>query len=260
MVKGKEIKDPLREGQPAKIYLAAFTKPMTGYGLAKKVFGAETYYIEKSTGREEKTRVKQTNRPYEIANENKELFERLEEEGKNKIFSKVEPFLNKLEKNLNNGNNGLTESERKQLKEYLEGPFRKAIQEKYLNVNYRREVDAYSEILGILISVLWVESHARHTLEFLEIHKEDLPGSVSKEEAKKNIYESWQDEMPKDLGVAPFPASDDEILNPVKDFSDELLEKLMDTDLGGSKDVLRKYLRFVNKTLNKINKMFYKKQ
>ena len=39
----KKITNPIREGLPSKIYLIAFGIPISGYGIAKKIYGVEKY-------------------------------------------------------------------------------------------------------------------------------------------------------------------------------------------------------------------------
>lgn len=249
MVKGKKIDDPLREGQVAKIYFAAFQKPETGYMLAKKVFGTETYVRKTASGEEkESEKARKSNKPYEIAKRYNELFDRPEEEGKNKIFSKVEPFLKKLEANLKKDNIKLTKEERKQLKEYLDGPFRKATRGKYLKIDYSKEVDAWSELLGLLMAITGIEYSVRLSVNFSRL----LPSSDSEKKVKEVMYDTWRNKAPEELGLSPLPLSNDEIFNPVKNFSESLLEKLDKAELEGSREVLRKHSKLVIGAKNKL--------
>lgn len=229
----KKIENPLSEGLISKIYLVAFSEYKTAYQIAKKELDVRTGQVTREINREKYSH----------------LFDReVEREKKKPIRSKVEPFLSRLESNLKEDNTKLTKNERKQLKQYLNGPFRKAIQKKYLNIDYNKQIDAYSEILGVLLAITSVETAVRFSIKF----SDSLDKNISKEELKEELYNAWRNEAPNDLMSSPAPWTNDQVFNPVKGFSQGLLNKLGEADLGGSRDVLRKNLIFFERVQNKI--------
>lgn len=242
MVRGKNIEDPLKEGQPSKLYLAAWAKPQTGYNLASKIFGTKTYYSKGVDGsKEEKEEVRQPSKPYELAKDYSELFERPEREGKEKILSRVEPFLERLEKELEENGSTLTQAQRETLKEYLDGPFRKALTPDYLNVDYSKPVNSYAELLAQLKVVLSFEHSARTVRRSLGSQK--VAGVNLEEEAKKKFREGAKQAE----GNYPWGG---EVTEDLTKFSEELLEKLIsDTRLKGASGTLNQVQQLTNTLL-----------
>ncbi|KXA95805.1 hypothetical protein AKJ65_00625 [candidate division MSBL1 archaeon SCGC-AAA259E19] len=228
----KKIEDPLKEGLISKIYLAAFNEYTTMYDLAQNVLDVRPHQVSRWV-----------NERYP------KLFEKKVERKKKKpIRAKVEPFLKKLEANLKEDAVRLTKQEKEQLKEFLNGPFRKATQKKYLDIDWDKDVDAYSELLGLLLSITGVERAIRTSISLLKkSHRAHL-----QEKMRKQFYDVWQNRAPKELDMGPVPWGDNEIFEPVKEFPDKLFDKLEKADLGGSREVLKKHNKFYEKLIDKI--------
>lgn len=242
MVRGKKIEDPIKEGQSSKLYLAAWERPLTGYRLASKIFGTKTYYEKKVDGsREEKEEVRRPSKPYQLASDYPELFERPEMDGKKKILSRVEPFLERLEKEMEENGTTLTQPQRETLKEYLDGPFRRALVPDYMNVDYSKPVNAYAELLAQLKVVLSFEHSARTVRRSLGSQK--VAGVNLKEKAKEKFREGAEQAK----GDYPW---EKEITEDLTGFSEELMEKLIsDTRLRGASGTLNKVQQLTNSLL-----------
>ncbi|KXB01317.1 hypothetical protein AKJ41_02070 [candidate division MSBL1 archaeon SCGC-AAA259O05] len=202
----KKIEYPLSEGLIAKIYLNAFPDYITAYQVAKNI-GVRPGQVTREINREEYSN----------------LFNRkVEREKKKPIRSRAERFLAKLEKNLENNDTTLTKKERKQLKEYLGGPFRRATRRKYLNVNYDEPVNAYAKLLFQLSRIVAKEWTARFVAqEFKKI----MPSATGgKRGLKGKTYELLEGSDVEKIW------NDKEILEPVKEFPDGIFNKLATSD------------------------------
>lgn len=218
----KKIENPIREGLVSKIYLNAFQKDKTGYKIADEL-DVRNHQVTRAI------------------NDFPQLFDRKKiREKKKPLRSKVDHFLKELEKNIE-----LDQDEKGELKEYLDGSFRKATSKKYLKVDYDGQVDAYSELLGLLVSVLIVERGVR---DAKAIYKRDIVKDSVKV-SEEELYDAWQNRIPEEFELDPGPWEIDEVLEPVKSFSDDLLEKIERADLGGSREILKKHFRFYKKAI-----------
>lgn len=224
MVRGKKINYPLEEGEIAKVYLAAIPEKQTGYQLARKIYGEKTV-TEKGPrgGKKEKKKVRKPNKPYQLAKKHSELFHRPEEDGKKKIFSKIEPFLQKMEeKGLS-----LEEEKRKTVKKYLDGKFRKVVAEEYIEVDYGSPVNAYRELLTQFLKIL-IKPYAKNKATSAWPKIRQMLGVQG-----KNISKDQLDDLSEIFAngflksIENNPANESEIADPVMGWPSSLVTKLV---------------------------------
>ena len=230
MPKGKIIKNPLREGLPSKIYLVAFPRRLTVGEIATEIYGEE----KKSN----RTRISNIigNSRFSYLYHIKKPFK--EDRRKTYVLSNVGPFLEELEESVK-----LTSKEKMLLKNYVSGPFRKAAIEKYLKADYRKPIDAYSELLGLLLLLVGAEIGSRKSgrlfkrLGFEKILSK-TPFSFS-EDPRSAFYEVLG-EMLKEAGIEDQPTDDKTIYSPLYEFPDNLLQKLLSkASVSGSIQTLK---------------------
>lgn len=236
MPKGKKIphgsKSLQTPGLHSKIYIATFSEKISVNKIAEKIYGDPSKNQKISS-------IFSDERFNILFDFRKPSLE--EDRRKTYVIGRVEPFLNEIEKKVD-----LKEKERDKLKKYLDGPFRKATKKKYLDIDYSKEIDAYSELLGLLLAITGIE----YTIRTSVLFGDTLPIPDSHKGMKEKFYEIYQNKAPEEFSMSSVPWSDDEIFDPVKDFPDELLEKFDETDLGGSREVLRKHFKFFNRLMN----------
>jgi len=136
----KKIENPLRQGLSSKIFLVAYGEPLTGYEIAKRVYGIEKMPI--------------TSKIYPKIAEMKGLGLLDEVEGKNQ--SRVEPFLKELINLLSAEKIQLNDLERTILLRVIDSSeFRKYVLENVDLGDYQnRDVDAFRELLGLLAAIM----------------------------------------------------------------------------------------------------------
>ena len=205
MVKGRRVSDPLCEGLPSRIYIAAYPEPKTSYSIAKLI--SPNSRPQNSAGRIIKTVLLYRN-----------LFElkRIEVSDfrvKTLISSKAEPFFEKLVIGCR-----LEPEEREVLKTYLKGDFRKAVGI-YLQATLKNcgtylaaNLNAFEELLSLLVVMLYLAklyvSSPRPAREFtLKLAAEVLPSYFGEgkgqgeqyvqpiEEITKNIYPALMEKL-----------------------------------------------------------------
>jgi len=128
--------DYLREGLPSKIYYLAFPEPVSYYEIAKHIYGEPT--------------------AARVSERSRQMIEKgYLEKTKKGVISRVEPLIDKIEKDLKVKNITLTGSEKEVLIRVFNGDiFRKAVG-KYIRKNMKDNVDAYqilTDLLDVLIS------------------------------------------------------------------------------------------------------------
>lgn len=202
----RKITSPIREGLSAKIYLACYSEPKTVYRLAQG------------------WKVRSSSIAREVNERFPELFEKEKktEKGRKKklIRSKVGPLLQEIEGELGKaskvGGNDLklTVNEREKLKEYLNGPFRESLSPKYIEFDYSRGIDAFSEILSRLKCV------------FTAVFMPKVINAIQKRlGVSEPISETYRRLLHLDSSTIK-SAFESSIFNPVKGFSDRLFWKL----------------------------------
>jgi hypothetical protein len=152
-MKGKKIENPIRDGLPAKVYLAAFFKPISGYEIARRIFGTRKVRRE-GWDKEVTKEIITPNKPYAIVKKYKGIFDRIKEKEGNrevlKILSKIEPLLDEIDLELEKGSKAkLTVKEREILNQFIEGKFRKYVAQNF-QVDYGQTIDAFAWLTGHL--------------------------------------------------------------------------------------------------------------
>jgi hypothetical protein len=114
MGRGNKIDVPIRDGQPAKMYLLAYPKRIKAYTLAERLFGRDPPPKKYSNIR--KGRVRQPNKIYNYLKKYPELFDK-NDQG---IISRVEPLADRIEKDLQDKNEILDIAEKDGLRKLLD--------------------------------------------------------------------------------------------------------------------------------------------
>lgn len=251
MPRGKEIENPLREGLPAKIYLATFSGKNTIGEIASKIYGKEKKSnqsrISDYVGKSRFSHLYKIEKP-SIGSEG--------DRRTTYVLADETAFLEELEENVD-----LDSDEKELLEDYIDGPFRKAANEEYIKTDYSKPVDAYSEILGLLLSIIGTEMASRKFLpafkslgfmKLLEEAEEELPSKFSDERPREMFY-NFMGEYFETKNVEEVPATKKEIREPLKEFPDDLLDKLLSNPgLKGAMGTL-KYGQYAFEALNEIN-------
>lgn len=229
----REITTPIREGLSAKIYLACYPGAKTVYRLAQE------------------WRVRPSSIAREVNERFPELFEKKKktEKGRKKklIRSKVGPLLQEIEAELEKVSKvggkdlKLTANEREKLKEYLNGPFRESLSPKYIEFDYSRGIDAFSEILSRLKCV------------FTAVFMPKVINTIQKRlGVSEPISETYRRLLHLDSSTIK-SAFESSIINPVKGFSDRLFWKLDAVPTFGlvrMGDYARGYKEFMKSSAN----------
>lgn len=200
----KKIENPLREGLISKVYLTAFPEYKTAYQIAVKELDVRSSQVTREINREKYS----------------DLFDRKEVgEKKKPIRSEVEPFIEEME------DKGLTLKvpEWECLRNYLNGPFRKAVDAEYLGVDMAsKSLDAYEVILGQLKLALSPEYAIRVAFDKTGLSAE---GKQDIKDIKESAYDEVR-KFGKGSGENPLPWKKD-IVASLDSFSLELLEKVI---------------------------------
>jgi hypothetical protein len=140
----KKITNPLRSGLPSKIYLAAYSKPASGYEIAQRVYG-----IVPAPG--ERAQIPPTAKIYG-------WLKRLEKAGLIKrqdegYLSQAAPLINEIGKVLEaNSTRRLTALEKKILLRVLDSKeFRSYVGERTDKIDLKEDVDAARELTELLV-------------------------------------------------------------------------------------------------------------
>lgn len=200
----KKIENPLCEGLISKVYLAAFPKYKTAYQIAVKELDVRSNQVTREINKEKYSH----------------LFNRKEvREKKKPVRSEVEPFIEEME------DRGLTLKvpEEERLRSYLNGPFRKAVDDEYLGVDMvSKSLDAYEIILGQLKLVLSPEYAIRVAFDKTGLSAE---GDQDSKDVKESVYDEFR-RFGERSGENPLPWKKD-IVASLDSFSLELLEKVI---------------------------------
>lgn len=195
MVKGRKIVDPLSEGLPSRIYLAAYPEPKTSYQIAKMILSGSR--ARDAAGRVGKTIIKY-----------REYFDikhvRVSElKVKALIHSRVQPLLDRLVEECR-----LEPSEKKMLEGYLETDFRVAVGEHLRGLLkgspgfLSREVNAFETLTGLLGFIFYIAkiyiSAPEPVRKFAStIVSRVAPRIVGEEESTIERYIGLVSELPK---------------------------------------------------------------
>ena len=194
MVKGKKVKDPLSQGLPSRIYLAAYPKPKTGYKIAEMILPGSK--PQNTAGRVTKTML-----------EYREYFDikyvRVSEIKVKALFcSKAQPLLNRLAEEC-----GLEPSEKKMLEGYLETDFRAAVGEHLRGLLkgspdfLSRDVNAFETLTGLLAFIFYIAkiyiSAPEPVRTFMSVVSHIAPRIMGEEENTIKRYIRLVSELPK---------------------------------------------------------------
>ncbi|MDI6820533.1 MAG: hypothetical protein QMC89_06505 [Candidatus Hodarchaeaceae archaeon] len=140
----KKITNPLRSGLPSKIYLAAYGKPISGYEIARRVYG-----IAPAPGK--LAQIPPTAKVYG-------WLKKLEKDGLVKkldegYLSQAAPLINEIEKTLEvHTAKGLTTLEKKILIKILDSKeFRSCVGNRTNKIDLKEDVDAARELTDLLV-------------------------------------------------------------------------------------------------------------
>jgi len=134
----KKIRNPLRDGMPSKIYLAAYPEAISGYQIGQKIQRVDNPRLD---------------RIYNIVNKDySDLFERMEQKGERggpkPIISRSEPLITEFEDILGER---LTDLEKEKLLQFLNSKeFRLYVGKNTKDSDFAFDVDASRMILGHL--------------------------------------------------------------------------------------------------------------
>jgi hypothetical protein len=116
MGRGNKIEVPIRDGQPAKMYLLAYPRRIKAYTLAERLFGRDP--PPKKYANVRQGRVRQPNKIYNYLKHYPELFDK-NEKG---IISRGRPLAKQIEKTLEEKGQPLTPEEKSALLKFLDSP------------------------------------------------------------------------------------------------------------------------------------------
>jgi hypothetical protein len=141
----KKITNPLREGLPSKIYLLAYGDHLSGYEIARKIYGT------RAPSKFEKGEIPPTAKVYGwLEKLEKGTIVSIKKEGKKKsVTSNVDPLINEVEKDLKNHKVELSDDERYALGKVLDSNiFREWIKEIAEGLYFENDIDAVKTIMS----------------------------------------------------------------------------------------------------------------
>ena len=197
MVKGKRIREPLSEGLPSRIYLAAYPNWITSYQIAKLILPGSK--PKDSAGRITKTvsnYIECFEREYRRITEFKMV---------TAIRSRVKPFLERLA-----GEFRLEPNEKAALEPYLESGFRRAVGEHLegllkMTPNYlSRDVNAFQELSSLLAFMLFGAKIYHTAPDFVKEFASSVvvgvaPRLLGEEETAIKGYLELMEDMPREI-------------------------------------------------------------
>lgn len=133
----RSITNPLKEGLPSKIYLTAFSKPISRYGIAKILYSTPQGQVPPTA---------------KVSNVVKDLLLKgyLEEIKGEGVYSKIEPLIIEIEKELQKENIILTKEEKVELSAFLGGSFRYLL----VPITPNGDMNAYTQITNTLGTIV----------------------------------------------------------------------------------------------------------
>jgi len=164
----KKIENPIRDGMPSKIYLAAYPKAIGGYEMGQKM---------------QRVKNPRTDHIYDILKQYKDLFERTEMKGKRgmakPVLSKAKPLLREIEKALDKKAE-LSNPERKTILKILDSKeFRSLISDVIIDMDFKGDINAADKLM------FWLYVGANFSfVPKKRIEKRSKPMKVSKVEGK----------------------------------------------------------------------------
>jgi len=163
----KTIENPIREGMPSKIYLAAYGEPLSVYEIAKRIH------------RVEKSNVPRTDQIYRIVKDKyPNYFERETIEGKRgrpkPIKSRAEPLLKEVEDAVKSK---LSDSEKEILLWILDSKeFRSFVGDVVVkDMDFKGDVNAADKLMSSLCMCAAYTWHIKETVEMTGIESHRLP-------------------------------------------------------------------------------------
>ncbi len=169
----KKITNPLRSGLPSKIYLTAYSKPISGYEIARRV-----YWI--TSAPKERAQIPPTAKVYS-------WLKKLEEDGLVRkldegYLSQAAPLISEIEKTLEvHTAKGVTAFEKKILVKILDSKeFKSYVGERASKIDLREDVDAAREISECLVVPFLVLKILKTEIENPEVLELREPATIGK--------------------------------------------------------------------------------
>lgn len=178
----KRITNPLRSGLPSKIYLVAYGKPISGYEIARRVYGT-------TPAPGERARVPPTAKVYGWLKklERGGLIKKLDKG----YLSQAAPLIDEIEKTLEvHTAKGLTILEKKILIKILDSKeFRSYVNDRTNKIDLKEDIDAARELSELLIAPIFDFKALRNEIENPEILQMREPTTIAE------FNELWNKDM-----------------------------------------------------------------